>query len=95
MSETSTETPKETKPAPKAKKPRKPLPATKERTCQGCGEKYTYPEKDSKATRFHCEICSTLSKDTRKIFERQQKKIRGLERDLKKLQDAVEKMGKE
>ena len=58
-------------------------PATRDKTCQICGEEYTYPEKGSRATRFHCEDCAELPPNHRKILTRMSKRIRALERKLK------------
>jgi hypothetical protein len=65
-----------------AKKP-KLQPATREKTCQVCGESYIYPEKDSKATRFHCDVCVELPPAHRKILGRMAKRIASLEKQLK------------
>ena len=58
-------------------------PATREKTCGACGEKYIYPEKGSKATRFHCELCAELPSHYRKILTRMGKRIQSLERKIK------------
>lgn len=58
-------------------------PATRDKTCQICGEEYTYPEKGSGATRFHCEPCAELPPNQRKILTKMSKRIRALERKLK------------
>lgn len=58
-------------------------PATRDKTCQICGEPYVYPEKNSDATRFHCEVCAGLSPAHRKILGRMAKRIASLERKLK------------
>ncbi|MGC9450335.1 MAG: hypothetical protein ACP5I4_02715 [Oceanipulchritudo sp.] len=65
-----------------AKEPRL-LPATKEKTCQICGESYVYPEKESNATRFHCEACAGLPAQYRKILTKMSKRIQSLERKVK------------
>jgi len=58
-------------------------PASKEKSCQICGTEYTYPQKDSKSTRFHCEICAELPPLHKKILNRMAKRIQTLERKLK------------
>jgi polyferredoxin len=58
-------------------------PATRDKKCQVCGADYIYPEKDSKATRFHCELCAGLPTHYRKILTRMGKRIQSLERKLK------------
>ena len=58
-------------------------PATKEKTCQICGTEYTYPEINSRSTRFHCELCAELPSLQRKIMARMAKRIQQLERKLK------------
>ena len=58
-------------------------PATRDKTCGVCGETYTYPEKNSKATRFHCELCAGLPSHYRKILTRMGKRIQSLERKIK------------
>jgi hypothetical protein len=64
-------------------KERKLLPATRQKMCQVCGTDYTYPELNSKATRFHCELCAELPTHHRKILTRMGKRIQSLERKLK------------
>ena len=59
------------------------LPASKEKNCTICGAEYTYPQKDSKATRFHCEVCTELSPLHKKIMGKLAKRIQSLERKLK------------
>ncbi len=66
-----------------AKKTPRLLPASKEKNCQICGTEYTYPEKGSKATRFHCEVCSELPPLHKKIMGKLAKRIQSLERKLK------------
>lgn len=58
-------------------------PATKDKTCQVCGTEYTYPEKGSNATRFHCATCAGLPDNFRKILTKMSKRIQTLERKLK------------
>ena len=58
-------------------------PATRQKKCQVCGTEYTYPELDSQATRFHCELCAVLPTHYRKILTRMGKRIQSLERTLK------------
>ena len=58
-------------------------PATKDKTCQVCGESYTYPEKGSNATRFHCAVCAALPETLRKILIKMSKRIQSLERKMK------------
>jgi hypothetical protein len=58
-------------------------PATREKKCQICGESYIYPEKNSNATRFHCEVCVELPPAHRKILGRMAKRIELLERKIK------------
>ena len=62
----------------------KPQPATKEKTCQVCGEKYTYTEPGIRSTRFHCELCTGLSDHAKKILGRMAKRITTLEKKLTK-----------
>lgn len=59
------------------------LPASKEKQCTICGTEYTYPEKDSKSTRFHCEGCAELPPLHKKIMGKLAKRIQSLERKLK------------
>ena len=63
----------------------KPQPATKEKTCQVCGESYVYPEPGSRGTRFHCELCVDLSNHAKKVLGRLSKRISSLEKQIKKL----------
>ena len=58
-------------------------PASKEKTCQVCGTGYTYPEKGTNATRFHCAACAALPDAFRKILTKMSKRIQSLERKLK------------
>ena len=58
-------------------------PATKDKKCQVCGAEYTYPEKASPATRFHCSLCAGLPEPYRKVMARLSKRIHDLERKLK------------
>jgi hypothetical protein len=58
-------------------------PATKDKKCQVCGSEYTYPEKGSHATRFHCHTCAALPEAIRKILTKMSKRIQTLERKLK------------
>ncbi|MGA1204798.1 MAG: hypothetical protein ACO3ZW_03175 [Opitutales bacterium] len=58
-------------------------PATKEKACQVCGISYVYPELNSQATRFHCELCAGLSPLHRRVMGRMAKRIQSLERKLK------------
>ncbi len=58
-------------------------PATKEKKCQICGTEYTYPQKDSRSTRFHCELCAELPPTQRKVMGRLAKRVQMLERKLK------------
>ena len=51
-------------------KPRKLQPASREKTCPICGTVYTYPEKESGATRFHCEPCAALPEHYRRFSPR-------------------------
>ena len=57
-------------------------PATRDKTCQVCGESYVYPEINSSATRFHCELCVELSPVQRKVLGRMAKRISSIERKL-------------
>ncbi len=57
-------------------------PATREKTCQVCGNSYVYPEKGSKATRFNCESCAELPVHFRKVLARLGKRIQTLERKI-------------
>lgn len=59
------------------------LPATKEKSCQICGTEYTYPEINTKSTRFNCEVCAELPPLQKKILTRMAKRIQALERKLK------------
>ncbi|HSH10081.1 MAG TPA: hypothetical protein VK995_06805 [Oceanipulchritudo sp.] len=63
----------------------KPQPAIREKTCQVCGESYTYPEAGSLATRFHCELCVGLSEHSKKVLGRMAKRITSLEKSIDKL----------
>jgi len=63
----------------------KPQPATREKTCQVCGESYVYPEPGSPATRFHCELCVALSAHDKKVLGRLAKRISVLEKTVDKL----------
>jgi hypothetical protein len=65
----------------------KPQPATRIRTCRACGKKFEYPIKGSPATRFHCEVCATLSGHVRLVAERLSLRIAALESRL----DSTEK----
>mgnify|MGYP001555946315 CR=1 FL=1 len=65
------------------KKERKLQPATRDKTCPVCGAAYIYPEKGSRATRFHCEDCAVLPAHFRKILTRLGKRIQTLEKKLK------------
>lgn len=65
------------------KKERKLQPATRDKTCSACGVVYVYPEKGSRATRFHCETCAELPTHFRKILTRLGKRIQTLEKKLK------------
>jgi len=67
------------------KKDPKLQPATREKTCQVCGSTFIYPEKGSKATRFHCESCADLPVHFRKTLTRLGKRIRTLERKIRTL----------
>jgi uncharacterized Zn ribbon protein len=58
-------------------------PATKDKTCQICGSEYTYPEKGSNATRFHCDQCADLPPAQKKILTKMAKRITALERKFK------------
>jgi hypothetical protein len=58
-------------------------PATREKKCQVCGSEYVYPERDSRATRFHCASCASLPTHLRKVLTRLGKRIQVLERKLK------------
>ncbi|NDV63470.1 hypothetical protein G0Q06_13475 [Puniceicoccales bacterium CK1056] len=58
-------------------------PATRDKKCQVCGAPYVYPEQNSNATRFHCEVCAQLPPAHRKILGRMAKRIDSLERKLK------------
>jgi hypothetical protein len=61
-------------------------PATREKTCQICGTSYVYPQLNSNATRFHCDVCVELSPAQRKVLGRMAKRIETLERQLNKQQ---------
>lgn len=65
-------------------KERRLQPATREKTCQICGTEYIYPEKGTNATRFHCEACSDLPANQKKILTKMAKRIQTLERQLNK-----------
>lgn len=65
-------------------KPKRIQPATRDKTCQVCGASYVYPQVNSNATRFHCELCVELSPAHRKVLGRMTKRIETLERHLKK-----------
>jgi hypothetical protein len=65
------------------KKEPKLQPATREKKCQVCGSEYVYPERDSKATRFHCASCADLPTHFRKVLTRLGKRIQALERKTK------------
>jgi hypothetical protein len=64
------------------KKEIKLQPASREKTCQVCGNSYVYPEKDSRATRFHCESCAELPLHFRKVLACLSKRIQTLERKI-------------
>lgn len=66
-----------------AKKEPRLQPASKDKKCQICGTEYTYPQKDSKSTRFQCEVCAELPPLHKKIMTRMAKRITSLERKLK------------
>jgi predicted aldo/keto reductase-like oxidoreductase len=66
-----------------ARKEPKLQPASKDKKCQICGTEYTYPQKDSRSTRFHCELCAELTPIHRKVMSRMAKRIQQLERKLK------------
>ena len=63
----------------------KPQPATRQKTCQVCGEAYVYPQPGSLATRFHCELCVALSAHDKKVLGRLAKRITSLEKTIEKL----------
>jgi hypothetical protein len=63
----------------------KPQPATREKTCRICGASYTYPMKESAATRHTCELCSDLPAHQRKVLTRMSQRIEKLERALSRL----------
>ncbi|MEZ5278432.1 MAG: hypothetical protein R3F07_18765 [Opitutaceae bacterium] len=65
------------------KKELKVQPATRDKTCQVCGTVYVYPEKGSRATRFHCETCAPLPAPLLKVLTRLGKRIQTLERKPK------------
>lgn len=60
-------------------------PATHERTCQVCGQIYTYPEKGSESTRHLCAACAVLPAPTVQVLKRLTRRISTLERTVKKL----------
>lgn len=64
------------------KKEPKVQPASRNKTCPVCGTAYVYPEKGSRATRFHCETCAALPTELRKVLTRLGKRIQTLERKL-------------
>lgn len=64
-------------------KERKLQPSTRDKSCQICGSEYTYPVKDSRATRFQCEGCAQLPASVRKVLARMAKRIQLLEKKLK------------
>jgi len=66
-------------------KPPRLQPATREKSCQVCGANYTYPERGSTATRFHCELCAGLDPDTRKVLQRLAQRVQQLERTVDQL----------
>ncbi len=61
----------------------KPQPATRDKICSVCGEKYIYPEAGSKATRHHCALCVDLSAHAKKVLGRLAKRVSALEKKLK------------
>ncbi len=67
----------------RVKKESRLQPATRVKTCQVCGSTFVYPEKASKATRFHCESCADLPAHFRKVLTRLGKRIQTLERKIK------------
>lgn len=54
------------------------------RQCRACDRKYDYPVVRSRATRFYCETCADLPDGVRTTVERLNKRIRDLERSVKK-----------
>jgi len=54
------------------------------RQCRACDRKYDYPVVKNRATRFYCEACSDLPEGVRATFERLNKRVRELEKLLKK-----------
>ena len=57
------------------------------RTCRACGKKFEYPANDSAATRHHCEDCTAVPAETRKILERLNSRVTQLENQLRRLQE--------
>jgi hypothetical protein len=56
------------------------------RTCRSCGHSYKYPVVKSRATRFFCEACMELKPEVRSTFEKYNKRIRDLTRQVKNLE---------
>ena len=56
------------------------------RTCRACGDDYRYPVLRSQATRFYCETCTELPPVVRSTLEKQNKRIRVLNRRIEKLE---------
>ena len=70
---------------PRRRRAPKPQPATREKTCQACGDTYTYPTKGSPANRYYCELCAELPARHRQILKRLHKRVAALEREIERL----------
>lgn len=56
------------------------------RVCRACNEMYEYPVLKSPATRFHCAACAELPLELRTLFEKYNKRVKGLLAQVDKLE---------
>lgn len=69
-------------------KPVKSQPETHRKTCQICGEEYTYPEKGMNATRYLCAPCHDLPAYAKEVLTKMGARLAKLERKVERLRKA-------
>ena len=64
--------------------------AVKMRACRVCGDRFTYPEHKSRATRSRCEKCVDIPDQVQRVFESMRRKIDRLSKEVAELKRADE-----
>jgi hypothetical protein len=60
------------------------------RVCRSCDRSYKYPVPKSLATRFYCERCAQVTRESRLLFEAFNKRLRRMSKEITDLKKMVE-----